>query len=142
MRDTKQESWAWLTEWVEDTAVRDPILGSWAAFLLPVLRACVNEGLDHYFRVGQSMSHIIFSTTERHGLEHYDPPPPRISLLQDPDKQQWTVAWSYRNLWFSKPDRQDVITSDNAFSTLKRYLADLWRETSPGQAIPAALLIE
>jgi hypothetical protein len=142
MLDTKQESWAWLTQWVEKMPSRNAIWAPWTAFLSPLLQACVNAGLDHYFRVGQSMSHIIFSTTERHRLEQYDPPPPRVSLIHDLEKQQWTLAWSYQNLWFSKPDRQDVVNSDNAFPTLKRYLTDLWRETRPGDAIPEPLSTE
>jgi hypothetical protein len=138
MLDTKQESWAWVMEWVGEMPGENATWASWTAFILPLLQACKSAGLDRYFRVGQSMSHIIFSTTERHRLEQYDPPP-RVSLMRDPEKQLWTIAWSYQNLWFSKPDRQDVVNSDNALRILKMYLADLWRETRPGEVTPAAL---
>jgi hypothetical protein len=142
MLDTKQESWAWLVQWVEDMPSHHAILAPWTAFILPLLQACRDEGLDRYFRVGQSMSHIIFSTAEKHCLEQYDPPPPRVTLIYEPEKRQWSIAWGYQNLWFSKPDRQHLVNSDNAFPTLKKYLADLWRETRLDEAVPPSLPTE
>lgn len=136
MLDTKQETWAWLVQEVEEMPSHNATYGPWTAFILPLLLACLNAGLDGYFRVGTSMSHIIFSTAERHGLP---PHVPRVTLMHDPEKQQWSLAWSYQNLWFSKPDRHDLVNSDNAFSILKTYLSDLWRETRPSESIPKSL---
>jgi hypothetical protein len=75
--ETKHESWLWLIGWVE--SMPDEIWASWKAFVLPLLRACVEAGLDKHFRAGQSMTDIILSTAEQHGLERYDPPPPRVT---------------------------------------------------------------
>lgn len=138
---TKQESWAWITEWVESLPSQNTNWAPFTAFVVPVLRACVRAGLNDYFRAGQSMSHIIFSTAEEHGLEKYSPPPPRVTLLHDRKKNQWFIAWSRWNL-LVKPEameRQECVTSETVLPTLKSYLSDLWRETRQGEPLPAAL---
>jgi hypothetical protein len=138
---TKQESWTWLAAWVEDLPSRNANWTPFTAFVTPVLSACVCAGLNEYFRVGQSMSHIIFSTADDHGLEKYNPPPPRVTLLHDRKINQWFIAWSHLNL-IVRPEameRQDCVTSETVLLTLKSYLADLWRETQNGKPLPPAL---
>ena len=137
MHSTKQESWVWMAGWVEQ--MPNVHWAPWKAFILPLVRSCVDVGLDQYFRVGQSMSDIIFSTAEQHGLEKYNPPLPRVTLTFDRAKQQWFVAWSYRFLLSVEPDRKDPVNAENVFPVLKSYLADLWRETRPNEALPAPL---
>ena len=139
MLETKQESWAWLTGWVEHLPRQHANWTSLTAFGLPLLQACMEAGLDQYFRAGQSMAHIIFSTAEEHNLEKYDPPPPRITVRFDPVRQLWLIAWSYRNLHFSEPDRESPVDSETAFPVLKSYLADLWRGTRPDENLPLPL---
>jgi hypothetical protein len=72
----------------------------------------MEAGLDQFFRIGHSMHHIILSTAERHGLEKYNPPPPRVTLLFDRTEQQWFIAWSYRFLLSAEPDRKDSVTAE------------------------------
>lgn len=131
-------SWIALIGLVEDDFPEEH-WACWKRFILPLLRSCVDAGLDQYFRVGQSMSHIIFSTTEEHRLEKYSPSPLRITLRSEDKGQRWYIARSYTNIPFNKPDREDVIDSDTAFITLKSYLRDLWMETRPGHALPGPL---
>ena len=100
----------------------------------PVLEACIEAGLDQYFRAGQSMQHIIFSTCERHGLENFNPEPPRVTLGHG--KAGMFVAWSHYNIWFSTPERETSVTADNVVSALRSYLAELWRETRTEDPLP------
>jgi hypothetical protein len=100
-----------------------------------VIEAGIEAGLDQYFRAGQSMQHVIFLTCERHGLEQFNPAPPRVTLGWHKSGGMF-VAVSNHNLWFHDPEREDAVTSDNAFSVLRRYLADLWSETGPMDPIP------
>ena len=101
----------------------------------------MDAGLDKYFRVGQSMTHIVFSTAEQHGLEQYNPPPPRITLLHERPSDEWFIAWSHLNL-IVRPEaaeRKTKINAENAVPVLKSYLTDLWRETRPDDALPPPL---
>ena len=136
---TKQGSWVALMGWVE----RMPTNQDWApfkAFVLPLLNGGIEAGLDEYFRVGQSMSHIIFSTAEEHNLEKYEPSPLRITIRPEDNPKRWYVARSYTNLWFSTPEKETSVDSETAFPVLKQYLTDLWRETRPGESLPQPLL--
>lgn len=138
---TKRESWTWLAEWVESLPKRNADWEPFTEFVMSVLHACMSAGLNEYFRVGQSMSHIIFSTAEEHGLEKYSPPPPRVTLLHDRKTDEWFIAWSHLNL-LVRPEameRQDCVTRETVLPTLKSYLATLWQETQQGKPLPAAL---
>jgi hypothetical protein len=142
MLETKQESWVWVTKFVNDLPRHNTGWTPFTAFVVPILQTCVDVGLDKYFRVGQSMTHIIFSTAERHGLERYDPPPPRITLLHERPTDEWFIAWSRTNL-IVKPEaaeRRTKINAQNAIPVLKAYLIDLWRETHPEDALPQPLV--
>gem|GEM_PF-2534222 len=137
MLETKQQSWVSLVGWV--ASFPDGQWKPWKTFLLPLLHACLDAGLDQHFRIGQSMAHIIFSTAEEHGLENYDPQPPRVTLMFDEAQQRWAVASSYCNLHFAKPDRQNAVNAENVLPVLESYLADLWREMRPDEAMPPPL---
>jgi hypothetical protein len=136
---TKPGSWIALIRLIEGD-FPDEHWAAWKAFVLPLLQACIDNGLDQYFRVGQSMSHIIFSTTEDHRLERYNPDPVRITIRSEGKGQNWYVARSSKNIWFCDPDKEISIDSTTAFPVLKSYLADLWRETRPSEPLPEPLV--
>ena len=123
------EMFAFIDEFPENDTWRE-----WKKFVRALLTAGVEDGLDKYFRAGQSMHHIIFSTCERHGLEQYDPQPPRVTLGRD--EGGYFLAFSTRNLWFFPPDRKNAITSENALSMLRSYLLALWGESRPSDPPP------
>ena len=107
----------------------------WKSFVRTVIESGIEAGLDQYFRAGQSMQHIIFSTCERHGLEDFSPAPPRVTLGRRKSGSMF-VGWSHYNVWFHDPEHEETVTSGNALPVLKGYLADLWRETRPIAPVP------
>ena len=87
------------------------------------------------------MSQIIISTAKEHGLEKYNPPPPRITLgwNKTEGNTQYFVAYSHSNLFNSAPESLSVVNSESAFSVLRLYMAQLWRETEATEALPPTL---
>lgn len=136
LREKNRASWAEVSIFVESFS--DEQWLEWKSFVRPVLQAAIQEGLNDYFRAGQSMQHLIFSTTEEHGLELIDPPPPRVTLGRDGDSQ-FFVAISRSNLWFGEPDQKQMISLDIALPVLKAYLSALWVATRPSEPLPEVL---
>jgi hypothetical protein len=132
--ENNKASWLDVLQFVDEFPENET-WAAWKAFVRPVIEACIEAGLHQYFRAGQSMQHIIFSTSERHGLEEIIPSPPRVTFGRRASERMF-VAWSHSNLWFHDPEREDAVTSENAVSVLRRYLADLWRETRPADSVP------
>ena len=114
---------------------------TWKTFVLPLLKARVDCGLNQYFRLGQSMADIIFSTADQHCLESYDPPPARVTLRRDRTTREirWFIAYSHWHIAFSEAERKSLVNATSALPILKSHLADLWRETCPNETLPEPL---
>ncbi len=126
------QSWRDLEEFVE--SLNTAQLLAYRELAQSLLRDCVALRLDRYFRAGQSMWDLIFSTAEQHGLENIDPPPPRVTFGL---RQEGAfVATSDCNLWFNEADRLDDVTSGTAFSVLKLHLKLLWDTTRFDESNP------
>jgi hypothetical protein len=132
--ENNKASWLHVLRFV-DKFPDDETWREWKAFMHDVIEVGIETGLDRYYRAGQSMQHIIFSTCERHGLEDFSPAPPRVTLGRRKSGGMF-VALSHNNLWFHDPEREDAVTSDNVESILRCYLADLWCETRPVDPVP------
>jgi len=80
-----------------------------------------------------SMSHVIFSTLDHHGLREE----PRVTLQVMKD---WKIRISLtrNNIWFNEPTQFAFVNESDSFETLRRYLWHLWEETMP-EAIPESL---
>jgi hypothetical protein len=116
----------------------DDVWKKWRQDMSALLEASMAEGLDNYFRAGQSMQHIIFSTAEKHGLEYIEPQPPRVTVGFNKDMSLF-VAWSNLNIWLNDPTHRDSLDGNAGFNTLKHYLAELWSSTRPYQQLPPSL---
>jgi hypothetical protein len=136
LRDNNRESWTTLSAFVE--SLSDEQWLEWKNFMRPVLRAAIDVRLCDHFRAGQSVSHLIFSSTEEHGLEVIEPAPLRVTLGRS-EASQFFVALSRSNLWFGQPDQVEIINSENAFPVLKAYLSALWTATRPCEPLPACV---
>ena len=132
--ESNKASWANVAQFVERFPENDT-WRAWKVFMSALIQACINVGLSEYFRAGTSMQHIIFSTSEQHGLENFSPSPPRVTIGRD-SKSEMFVAWSHSNIWFNEPERREFVTAETALPVLRTYLAALWRETHPMEPVP------
>lgn len=132
---TNRESWQLLIQMVEN---RSGQWQEWKSRVLAILRAGVRDGLDSYFRAGESMNYLMFSTAEKHGLEDIEPRPPYVTLGIDANNQLF-VAVSQYSLHFNAPERRDIVTDETALPVLKAYLRTLWQRTRPNDPIPSVV---
>jgi hypothetical protein len=95
------------------------------------------RGLAAFFRIGQSMHHIIFSTLDHHRLTSE----PRVTLEFHPKEQTVRVAYSCANLYFNEPLSEESVPVVAAVPSTLSYLRRLWSETRPSIPIPDALKI-
>ncbi len=100
-----------------------------------VVSALEGRGLVPLFRIGQSMHHIILSTSDRHGLTSE----PRVTVEFHPEEQLVRVAYSRANLYFAEPLTEERVAVSAAVPTTLAYLRRLWSDTKPSAPIPDAL---
>lgn len=128
------ESWRQIYEFIDEFP-NDDYWSRWKPMACAVISELDARGLSSLFRIGQSMHHIILSTTERHGLNAE----PRVTLEILPKEQRVRVAYSYANLWFKDALLDDRVDPSNAVPCTLHMLNKLWSETKPGTKIPDAL---
>jgi hypothetical protein len=146
LRAANRESWSELLAFVDRLPDEGPWL-EWKFLVRPVVVSAISAGIDEYFRAGHSMSHLIFSTAEEHGLERLHPPPPRVALGAERNRRwyrkwefQLFVAYSHWNIWNGEPERKDFAHPDAALATLEAYLSELWAATRPDEPVPAVVV--
>jgi len=106
-------------------------------FMRRIFQHAAMELVCSYFRAGQSMHHLIFSTCEKDRLESYDPVPLHVTVVYG--KGNSYIAAGYQNLHLHEPIRKTPVTSENVWPVLKSYLTDLWQETRPDEPLPKPL---
>jgi hypothetical protein len=85
LKAANRASWNDMLDFVD--SFPDDKWKDWKAVVRPVLQASIQSGMCEYFRAGQSVHHLIFSTAENHGLEDIQPTPPRVTFGLDDDGQ-------------------------------------------------------
>jgi hypothetical protein len=139
--ETNEASWADMVAFMSQVARVDALAG-WGRNASAILARGQALGLDRFFRAGQSMQHLIFSTAPRHGLDDE----PRVTVAW-PESDTESAATGRRievslgraNRWFSAPDQVAVVEEPDGWSTVARYLELLWRVTRGDAAPPAGL---
>ena len=98
----------------------------WKPLARRFLRAGIAAELNRYFRAGQSMHHIVFSTLDHHGLSDE----PRVTIELHPPSEL-RVAYGTTNLLFRTPELEYSLPFDDGFATFHRFLYQLWSATVP-----------
>src|SRR5688572_30423246 len=98
------ESWHQIHEFIDSFPERD-FWFRWKPMVRDVVSALEARGLTALFRIGQSMHHIIFSTTEHHALTSE----PRVTLDFDANENMVRVTYGCTNLHSGKPLSEDRV---------------------------------
>lgn len=126
------ESWTDLQSLV-DTFPSDVHWTAWKVLAKKFLDECISLGLNGYFRAGQSMHHLVFSTLDQHGLRDE----PRVTVDLHPETQL-RIAFGRGNIHFASPELEYLLPYDTGFPTFRRFMNQLWTATMP-EAIPGDL---
>lgn len=128
------ESWQRIHKFVEKYP-DDALSAKWKQMARVILSRLDERGLVPLFRIGQSMSHVILSTADRHELTFE----PRITLEFHPSEDLIRIAYGHTNLWFSEPLTEERVAVSAALPRLLHYLRRLWSETKLNTPIPGLL---
>lgn len=113
----------------------DEYWSQWKPMVRDVVCVLEARGLAPLFRIGMGMHHIIFSTSERHGLTSE----PRLTLEFHPKEQIVRIAYGCTNLSFNDPLSEEHVPPSMAVRCILRYLRRMWTETKPDTQSPDAL---
>jgi hypothetical protein len=130
--DQNRMTWKLIRHWMDEHPDLD-YWNQWRQIVVPVVERAIQCEFDTLFRAGTSMSHLVFSTLDHHGLRDE----PRITVDVT---EHWSlrVSYSTKNLWFTQPTQCEIVTPEMAFPVFTRYLQHLWEETVP-EPIPEVL---
>lgn len=130
------ESWADIHAFVASFP-DDEYWSEWKPIAEGVISNLESHGLATFFRVGQSMHHIIFSTLDHHNLVDE----PRVTIEFQAMEKLVHVAYSTSNLYFQPPVLEQCVEVPNAVSTVFAYLRRLWLEAKPNLPLPSPLAV-
>ena len=128
------DSWRRIREFIDEFPDDERWL-DWKRIAKSLISSLTEEHLDRSLRIGQSMSHIIFSTIDHHRLYQE----PRVTVeIREKDKKL-RFAYSTSNLWFNEPIEEITVYEADALLVAKHMLRKLWLVTKPGMEVPDAL---
>ncbi len=107
----------------------------WKPIVENVVSQLEARGLAPFFRVGQSMHHVIFSTLDHHQLVEE----PRVTLAIEPEEKRVRVAYSTANLWFQPAIAEQRADVSASVPIVLAYLRRLWLDTKPTVPLPSPL---
>jgi hypothetical protein len=130
--DENRATWKDVEEWIAEYPDREN-WNRWRTIIKPLVERAIASQFDSLFRAGQSMSHLVLSTLDHHGLRYE----PRVTVEVTHD-WKLRISWSTHNIWFRSPSQFEIVEPRMAFPVFTRYLQHLWKETSP-EPIPEIL---
>jgi hypothetical protein len=107
----------------------------WKRIAHDLVESLASDGLDASFRIGQSMSHIIFSTIDHHRLERE----PRITIEIKGATKEVRIAYCDANIWFNGSIEEKIVSESEALLEMKIALRKLWNATKPTDELPKSL---
>ncbi len=129
------ESWQKIHQFIDTFSAYGDQWLDWQNMVRTVVSNLENLGLGEFFRVGQGMHQIIFSTLDHHMLASE----PRVTLEFSLNEQTVRIAYGNANLYFHESLSEEAVPIDFATQTTINYLRRLWIETKPETPIPDVL---
>jgi len=116
-------SWDAVTAYIEQYP-DDSNWGAWKKLARKFIREGISLGLNQYFRAGQGMHHLLFSTLDHHGLLDE----PRVTVVFHPE-DELRIIYSKTNLHFHTNELECLLPYAEGFSAFKKNLSQLWTAT-------------
>jgi hypothetical protein len=110
----------------------------WKQIARNIVTSLESMGLISQFRIGQSMSNIIFSTLDHHqvfGHRH-------VTISMRPDEKTVHVAYSTKSILFKSFIAEDTYPVAEVIPDILSYLRRLWIDTKPELPIPDVLKLK
>jgi len=125
-----RDSWRKVTEAIDDFPEEN--WASWKSFARRFIEYGIERNFDRHFRAGTSMTTLVFSTLDRHGLNFEA----SVSVSRT-HADEAKVVYS-PSIPATKGDRrlQYVLPYEDALATFQRFLNHLW-EMTKSEPIPA-----
>ena len=132
--ENNAESWQQLRKFIEEFP-GNARSSAWKQMAGGVVSELERRGLIPLFRAGKSMQHVIFSTSDHHGLRDE----PRVTLEFQPEQQEVRIAYSKADIRFHEPLIEAWVSAPVALQVTLGALRRLWTETWPAQPMPEEL---
>jgi hypothetical protein len=130
--DDNRATWKQVRVWIDEYPDREH-WNRWRAIIVPLVERAIDIQFDSRFRAGLSMSLVILSTLDHHGLRNE----PRVTVEVTSD-WKLRIAYSTHNISLMSPKQFEIVDPHCAFPVFARYLQHLWEETMP-EPIPEIL---
>lgn len=126
------ESWSDIGQFIEDFP--DATWLEWKRLARRFVQYGLDRNFNRHFRVGQSMSNLVFSTQDRHGCHNE----PRIMVTLRPPDALKLVYWPGIPAIKGDLELEYELHWDEAMPTFRRFLNHLW-ETTMTDPLPSDL---
>ena len=123
------QSWVKIREFIE--SFPETSWAEWKRFALRFIQYGLDRKFDRHFRAGQSMSTLVFSTLDRHGLRDE----PRVTVSLHPPEIVRLTYWPAipRSMGDSRLEYE--LAFEEVMPTFHRFLNHLWEMSVP-EALP------
>jgi hypothetical protein len=128
--EANRESWRTVTEFVDDFT--DENWAEWKSFARLFIEYGIERSFDGHFRAGTSMTTLVFSTLDHHGLNYE----PSVTVTRTHSNEAKVVYSPSTPAKKGDKRLQYILAYEDALPTFQRFLNHLW-EMTKSEPLPA-----